>query len=91
MRPPGKYDALRQAEQQAQPARDDGSQAKATAEPYSSPEEPTRPTGHPASPARWTDKGEMLLRPDWAKEIAQAAAQREAAVDQSKAKDDHER
>ena len=92
MRPPGKYDALRQAEQQAQEARDAAPQPEAAAQLDSAQEEPTRPTRHPATSARYTDGGEPVLPADWARQIAEAAkARADAAAAQAKGKDDRER
>jgi hypothetical protein len=61
VRPPRNYDALRQAEQQAREARDAASQSDASAQLDSAQKEPSRPTNHPAPPARYTDGGDPVL------------------------------
>jgi hypothetical protein len=95
VRSPGNYDALRQAEQQAQEARDATPRSEATAQLDSAQEAPTRPTGHAATSAQYTDGGEPVVpvkaKDNWAKQIAEEAKERADAIAQSKGKDDRER
>ena len=93
MRPPGNYDALRQAEQQAREAREAASEPDASAQLDSARDEPTRPPGHAATRARYTDRGEPVLPVETrfdAAEIARAAKERADAAkvnEQDKGKD----
>jgi hypothetical protein len=85
VRPPTNYDALRQAEQQAQEARDTPSQPNEVQLDSAQPE-PTRPTTRPRVSARYDDGG----NPDAqavAAEIARAAKEREDAAARAKEQD----
>ncbi len=82
MRPPTNYDALRQAEQEAQEARDTP--------------KPTRPTNHPGTTAKFGDDGRPVLPMDTRMdrpaesnpaEIARAAKEREDAAARAKEQD----
>ena len=90
MRPPGKYDALRQAEQQAQEGSATSPQSETAAQPDSAQEEPTRPTRHAATFAEYKDNGAPAT-PQTASfdlaEIGKAAKEREDAANQAKEQD----
>ena len=78
MPPPGKYDELRQAEQQVETA----SQGRTAPEIDSSREESTRPTDYPASPRSWPESADMVSQQtaamEWAKQSH--AGRQEAAA-----------
>lgn len=85
MRPPN-YDALRQAQEQALEAREAISKPEASAQLDSAQEEPTRPTRHPATSARYDDGGNLDGQAA-AAEIARAAKEREDAAARAKEQD----
>jgi hypothetical protein len=87
VRPPGNYDALRQAEQQAREVREAAPQPEAATQLDSAQKEPTRPTNLPEGQARYNDIGAPVL-PQTTKfdavEIARAAKERADAAAQAK-------
>lgn len=96
MRRPVNYDALRQAEQQARDGGGAPPQSEAAAPLDSAQPEPTRPLSHPGREARYNDGGApedvrhgQVASPskesetDWAKQIAEAGKEWEAAASQA--------
>jgi len=86
VRPPGKYDELRQSGQQAEEASAATPQSEAAAQLDSAQDEPTRPTRHPRASADYTVEGAPVVPQNLA-EMARAAKEREDAAVQSKEQD----